>query len=80
MRPRREVRPPQHHRGPARLTGHRFESFGTATADLVEERFVGAQLSYRAVTTDHPLADAVPREVLDTAVDPKQRPKAKPAG
>jgi len=52
--------------------------FDTDTADVIEEGFAGSEVSYRATTTYHPLADAVPADVLAEAVDPEQQQVAKP--
>lgn len=63
---------------PGTRDGNHYVIFDTDTADVIEEGFAGSEVSYRATTTYHPLADAVPADVLAEAVDPEQQQVAKP--
>lgn len=60
--------------------GHHYLVFDPASADLVEEGTAGGSVTYRATTAYHGLVDAVPADVLDSAVDPEQQPTAKATG
>ena len=57
-------------------TGHHYLLFDPNSADLVEEGVSdGGTSSYRSTTSYHPLADAVPTSVTQSAIDPSQQVK-----